>query len=108
MKKPVSIYFSLAIGVLGLALLISAEASADPSRYPQFAQQQLPAGVKPEFINLDDLVDQIIQKHKPVIIDVRSEEEYDESHIKGSISIPLNEVPERLSEIPKDKLVVFY
>lgn len=101
-------FFGLVLGVIFTAMLIAVETSADPSRYPQFAQHQLPEGVTPDFIKLEDLVDEIIQKQKPLIIDVRSHGEYDDSHIKGSVSIPLNEIPERLSEIPKDKLVVFY
>lgn len=108
MNKPPRKNIGLALGVLFTVMLIAVETSADPSRYPQFAQHQLPEGVTPEFIDIDALVDQIIQKQKPMIIDVRSRGEYDKSHIKGSVSIPLNEIPTRLSEIPKDKLVVFY
>lgn len=83
-------------------------AHADPTRYPQFAQQQLPQGVTPEFIHLNPFVDEIVQGKKPLIIDVRTREEYDEAHIKGAISIPLNEIPLELSAVPKNRLVVLY
>ena len=108
MKKPLRKTFGPALGVIFMTLLISAETFADPSRYPQFAQHQLAEGVTPEFIKLDELVDQIVEKQKPLIIDVRSPQEYNTSHIKGSLSIPLNEISLQLSIIPKDKLVVFY
>ena len=42
------------------------------------------------------------------MVDVRSREEYEAGHIKAAISIPLNKITQRLDEIPKDKLVVFY
>jgi 3-mercaptopyruvate sulfurtransferase SseA len=82
--------------------------AADPSKYPQYAQQELPKDVTPEFIHLSDFVDEIIRRGKIVIVDVRSREEYEESHIKGAISVPLNEVASRAGEIPKDGLAVLY
>ncbi|MBI4488033.1 MAG: rhodanese-like domain-containing protein [Deltaproteobacteria bacterium] len=94
-------------GLLGILIWCS-ELAADPSRYLQFAQQHLPKGVAPDFISLDRLVDEIVQGKKPMIIDVRSREEYEQSHIKGSIPIPLGEIPLHLAEIPRDKLVVLY
>lgn len=97
----------LILGLLGILIWCS-ELTADPSRYPQFAQQHLPKGVAPDFISLDRLVDEIVQGKKPMIIDVRSREEYEQSRIKGSISIPLGEIPLHLAEIPRDKLVVLY
>ena len=81
---------------------------ADPSRYPQYAQQKLPQGVEPEFIHLNELVEEIRAGKKPLIVDVRSAGEYQEGHITGSVSIPLGDMPKRLAEIPKDRSVVFY
>jgi hypothetical protein len=45
---------------------------------------------------------------RPLIIDVRAAQSYQEGHIKGAVSIPETDVDARLSEIPKDKLVVAY
>ena len=39
-------------------------------------------------------------------LDVRSQEEWDQFHLKGSTLIPLDELPDRLSELPKDKDIV--
>ena len=89
-------------------LIWCGEAAADPAEYPQYAQQTLPKDVVPEFIYLDLLVDEIVSEKRPLIVDVRSREEYEQSHIKGSISIPLGEIPLHLAEIPKDRLVVLY
>ena len=40
------------------------------------------------------------------VIDVREQWEYDEGHIPGVTLIPMNDVPNRLNEIPKDKEVI--
>ena len=40
------------------------------------------------------------------VIDVREQWEYDEGHIPGVTLIPMNEVPNRLDEIPTDKDVI--
>lgn len=81
---------------------------ADPSKYPQYAQQQLPKEIVPDFIYLNQLVEEIVNGKKPLIVDVRSDEEFEESHIKAAVSIPLGEIPLRLAEIPKDKPLVLY
>jgi 3-mercaptopyruvate sulfurtransferase SseA len=96
------------MAALLLTLLDYRPVAADPGKYPQYAQQQLPKDVTPEFIHLTNLVDDIIERKKVTIIDVRSPEEYQESHIKGAISIPLDEVASRAGEIPKDGVAVLY
>ena len=99
---------SWSLFLAAISFLFLGRAQADPTRYPQFAQQEHPQTLTSEFIHLDKFVDEIVQGKKPLIIDVRTREEYDESHIKGAISIPLNEILRHLSSIPKNHLVVFY
>ncbi|MHB1346528.1 MAG: rhodanese-like domain-containing protein [Candidatus Humimicrobiaceae bacterium] len=41
-------------------------------------------------------------------LDVRSREEYERGHIKGAVFIPVTELQERISEIPRDKPVIAY
>jgi DNA-binding transcriptional ArsR family regulator/rhodanese-related sulfurtransferase len=43
-----------------------------------------------------------------VVLDVRPSDEYEAGHLKGAVSIPLDELAERLSEIPPDAEVVAY
>jgi hypothetical protein len=102
-------FFSLA----GLALSVALPAGpfvtrADSSKYPQYAQHTLPPDVKPEFVAVESLVNEIINRRTPVIIDVRSAQEFQETHIKGSLSIPLGDMAKRLQEIPRDRPVVLY
>jgi rhodanese-related sulfurtransferase len=42
------------------------------------------------------------------MLDVRQPEEWDEVHIPGATLIPLGELPQRLSELPKDEEIVVY
>lgn len=44
--------------------------------------------------------------HKVQIVDIRFKEEFELWHFDGSLNIPLNELPNRLGELDKNKLVV--
>jgi Rhodanese-like domain len=81
---------------------------ADPAKYPEFAQQKLPDNITPAFISVDQLVSDITAAEKPLIIDVRSAEEYLEAHIVGAISAPLTEFSAHLKDVPRDRPVVLY
>jgi sulfur-carrier protein adenylyltransferase/sulfurtransferase len=83
-------------------------AQADPSNYPKFAQQTLPENVVPAFIGIEELVADLKAGVKPVIIDVRTAEEYREAHILGAVSAPLEEFKDYLKSIPRDRPVVLY
>ncbi len=41
-----------------------------------------------------------------MILDVREQDEWDAGHIPGAVFMPMGQVPDRLSEIPKDKTVI--
>ena len=43
-----------------------------------------------------------------VLVDVRPAEEYAAGHIEGAVSIPMDELDERLKELPKDLEIVAY
>jgi hypothetical protein len=81
---------------------------ADPSKYPQFAQQSLPEHVTPSFLSVDQLAEEIGAGKKPLIVDVRTTEEYREVHILSAVSAPLAEFKSYAESIPKDRLVVLY
>ena len=98
--------FFLMVASLAGVLSVYPPAQADPSKYPQFAQQSPPANVS--LISVDDLAKDIQAGKKPLIIDVRTEEEYREVHILGALSAPLMEFNAYLQSIPKDRLVILY
>jgi hypothetical protein len=61
-----------------------------------------------DFIKVDQL-NALLRKSSPAqIVDVRSRQEYETRHIKGAISIPLDTIELRASEIPRQGLVVLY
>ncbi len=101
------IIISLAAVTLALPFWPS-KATADPSKYPEFAQQTVPPDVKLVFINIEELVTELKAGARPVIIDVRSPEEFQEVHILGAVSAPLAEFKNYIKSIPRDRPVVLY
>jgi 3-mercaptopyruvate sulfurtransferase SseA len=99
----------LVMGFFSISLLATYEiAQADPSNYPEFAQQSLPADITPVLINVEELVEAVKAGAKPMIIDVRTEEEFQEAHILSAQSAPLASFKEYVKNIPRDRLVVLY
>lgn len=52
-----------------------------------------------------ELVD-LLQEEKAQLIDIRFKEEYEAWHMGVAKSIPLNELPNRLNELDKNKIIV--
>jgi hydroxyacylglutathione hydrolase len=69
---------------------------------------------RPELVNRVDritavaLEQQLQAESKPVVLDVRTEKEWDAGHVAGSRNVPLNHLRERLSEIPRDQTIVVH
>ena len=97
----------LAITVISLTAY-DQPARADPSKYPQFAQQSLPANVPLALTSIDELIGDVKAGKKPLIIDVRTTAEYNEVHILGAVSAPLAQFKEYMKSIPRDRPVVLY
>jgi rhodanese-related sulfurtransferase len=49
-----------------------------------------------------------VSEGKVTVLDVRPVEEYQAGHIPGAISIPLEDLKRRLSDLPRDQEVVVY
>lgn len=52
-------------------------------------------------------VNRLMKENEYIIIDVRSKEEYEESHVKGAINIPHDEINENVN-LDKDKIIFIY
>lgn len=74
--------------------------TTDP--YVSFLEAKLATEVGP--YEARELVDQA----KAVLLDVRSADSRAQGHIPNSIHIPRRELPGRLSEVPKGKVIVAY
>ena len=75
--------------LIALALVYVVPTLANPNSYPQFAQRQVDPAI-------------------PMLVDVRSVEEYNAAHLPKAKSIPLEALPRRMAEIPRDIPVVLY
>ncbi len=63
----------------------------------------------PGNISPEDYQNSFVQKKVPhLLIDVRTPEEYASGLIAGAINIPVEQIAQRLSEVPKDQPVVLY
>lgn len=85
-------------------------ASSSPSQVTEGANVQTqgdPFAAIPR-IRVEELA-RAIKEGRAVVVDIRVAEDYDEEHIKGAVSIPLEEIRERgPKELPPDKLIVTY
>jgi len=59
-----------------------------------------------DLIGPDDLHQRQQGEVVPLVIDVRGTDEYAEGHLAGALQIPADELPSRLDEIPRDRLIV--
>ncbi len=60
-----------------------------------------------EEVDTQDLLRRV-QGGEVVVLDVRPQPEYDAAHLPGALHIPLDELSERLSELPRDREIVAY
>jgi hypothetical protein len=97
----------LAIAVLGLAILAGCNSNEGAnSRTMGASSAPTPAdGVRR--VTVQELQD-LVKKNQAFIVDVRNEDAYNSSHIRGARLIPLSDVEKRAGELPKDKLIVTY
>ncbi|MEX1253283.1 MAG: metalloregulator ArsR/SmtB family transcription factor [Dehalococcoidia bacterium] len=49
-----------------------------------------------------------LERGEAYVIDVRPELEYASGHLPGAFSLPVEDLPERLQELPRDRLIVAY
>ena len=100
--------FPLIVLLLALLLVACGGESADAPVLAQVPVNQAPAVNVSELPDTVDVhtVASIKDQDDVYVIDVREQWEYDEGHIPGVTLIPMNEVPNRLEEIPTDKDVI--
>jgi len=60
-------------------------------------------GASPKSITAQELSEQIERAQAPLILDVRSEQEFAEGHIPGALNIPHDQLGDRLAEIDAAK-----
>jgi rhodanese-related sulfurtransferase len=53
-------------------------------------------------------LEDMIRKGNVLVLDVRPALEYDHGHLPGAVSIPIDELPSRLDELPRDRRITTY
>ena len=53
------------------------------------------------------MLDVYIERPDAAVIDLRSREEYEKSHVQGALSLPYEEIDEK-TPFPGEKILVFY
>jgi len=54
------------------------------------------------------LAEQLASSEPPLVIDVRTEREWDEGHIEQAVNIPLSQLEERIGTVPTDRPLVVH
>lgn len=94
MKKAI-LFFMLACGA------IASEISTFDTYLKEFDYQAR----KEMKVSTTEMLD-LIKENKAVVIDIRFRKEHEAWNLPFMKNIPLNELPARLDELPKDKLII--
>jgi 3-mercaptopyruvate sulfurtransferase SseA len=108
MSPTVTFVRRTVVSLLILALLHVVPTLANPSQYPQFAQHQVDPAIPIFFIGVKRVKADLDAGRPLVLVDVRSQGEYNTGHLPKARSMPLEEFPRRLAELPRDIPVVLY
>jgi len=77
---------------------------ATPAQLKRYFEAKLAAELGPH--NVKRLMD--LEPGRIVILDVRTREGFAKDHVPGALHIPFEELPTRLSELPKTREIITY
>ncbi len=90
------VYPAILAGILLAAIISGCLGSTTPQEKPKYVDVSVQQGKE------------MIDRGEVFILDVRTREEYNESHIRGSTLIPVQELDIRFKELPRDKKILVY
>jgi glyoxylase-like metal-dependent hydrolase (beta-lactamase superfamily II)/rhodanese-related sulfurtransferase len=61
-----------------------------------------------ERITAGSAAERLAQPNPPLVIDVRTNQEYTDAHIHGALNLPLQQLSERLAELPTDRPLIVH
>ena len=104
-KKGVHVYYSLASNEVYLVWRSLRDLTLRISPYIRDSINEIR-----ENNEYDDPItlEKIVKRDDVYLLDVRPKDEYEKGHIPNALSVPFNELYDRLGEIPKNKLVIAY
>ena len=103
--RPLS---AILVGFIVFGLVSTVGVLANPQDYPQFAQQKVDDAIPIGFASAETVKQRLDDGTRQLLVDVRTRSGYAKGHLPGAISIPLQEMPHRVAEIPRDIPVVLY
>ena len=108
-KSPI---FPIVLMAVGLVILIGALASiflvTDPGGQPEAGNPD-PGIPFPQIERVDlSTAKSALDEGTAVFVDVRGQSFYQDGHIPGALSIPLNQLEERLVELNQDDWIILY
>ncbi len=107
-KKGLYVHYRLADeGVARFFVALRGLAESKFAEVERVAQAYFQGRGASEAIDGDELLRRV-QRGEVTVLDVRPVEEYGAGHIPGALSIPVEELKARLSELPKGRDVVAY
>jgi rhodanese-related sulfurtransferase/DNA-binding HxlR family transcriptional regulator len=105
-REGTSVRYALAgEDVLALWLALRNASAARLAEVERAARDYL--GEEVETIGREELIARL-SRGDAVLVDVRPSEEYEAGHIDGARSIPIDELEQRLAELPADREVIAY
>ncbi len=82
--------------------------AAEPTPAPTATEPTLTTAEEVPRITVEDLKARLDAGENVVVVDARSRESFDSGHIAGAVSIPVSEVSERYTELPRAAEIVLY
>ncbi|HEV2498303.1 MAG TPA: rhodanese-like domain-containing protein [Terriglobia bacterium] len=61
-----------------------------------------------ERVSAPMVAERLVSTDPPLLLDVRNPREWSAKHIEGSVNIPLNQLQERLGEVPRDRRIALH
>lgn len=107
-KKKSWIQNPLNIGLAGLVIVIlialGAWGLSNPNQAGSEVSESPEGTVLPAFVTVDQAY--ALQQEGAFVLDVRTQQEWDEYHAPGTTLIPLDQLANRVDELPRDKDIV--
>lgn len=105
---PNAVRQCIRFGWLWLIVGVAVTVYANPNDYPEYAQIKVAQDIPIDFITVDAVKQRLDAGLPQVLIDVRSHDHFQKTHLPGAQSIPLRTLEERVKDIPRETPVVLY
>ena len=107
-RQGTKVFYRLADeGVLRLWLALRSVAESRLAEVERITREYAVEEADGPLLSRDELQEQV-QKGTVLLLDVRPALEYEHGHLAGAVSLPVDQLPIRLEELPRDRPIVTY